>query len=353
LGYGVGGFITEYFGWHWIFFITVPLGIIAMILAYQFLPEMRATEDYHGFDIVGSFLIFLAVIALIISLEMGGRLGWTSPLILAGFLSSIVLIFLFYKWELKYAHPLFNMCLLKQKYLNISIAAGFMTSFVLTGTIFLLPFYLELIMNYSTDLAGLIILVPTLLIVFVGPLSGRISDRMGSKIPSLVGAICLAIALFVLTILDPTIGKFGILFVLIALLMRSLSDGMFSPANNKLVMSHSPPGMMGSVSSLLNTAKYLGLVMGVVIFETIFDSTVSHISSNVEGVTSTGAFQFSVPVETLLTGFHQAFLIGAIISVLIIVASLLSKENPLANEYNTKNSKENIKKELMLEDDFN
>ena len=353
LGYGVGGFITEYFGWHWIFFITVPLGIIAMILSYYYLPEMHATEDYHGFDIVGSLLIFLAVIALIISLEMGGRLGWTSPLILAGFLSSIILIFLFYKWELNYAHPLFNMCLLKQKYLNLSIAAGFMTSFVLTGTIFLLPFYLELIMNYSTDIAGLIILVPTLLIVFVGPLSGRISDKMGSKIPSLVGAICLAIALFVLTVLDPTIGKFGILFVLIALLMRSLSDGMFSPANNKLVMSHSPPGMMGSVSSLLNTAKYLGLVMGVVIFETIFDSTVSHIASDVEGVTSTGAFQFSVPVETLLIGFHQAFLIGAIISILIIVASLFSKENPLANEYDAKNSKKHIKEELMLEDDFN
>src|SRR5664280_2021404 len=103
-----------------------------------------------------------------------------------------------------------------------------MTSFVLTGTIFLLPFYLELIMNYSADLAGIIILVPTLLIVFVGPISGRISDSVGSKLPSIIGAVCLAIALFVLTLLDPTIGKYGILFVLIALLMRSLSDGTVS-----------------------------------------------------------------------------------------------------------------------------
>jgi DHA2 family metal-tetracycline-proton antiporter-like MFS transporter len=183
-------------------------------------------------------------------------------------------------------------------------------------------------MNYSTDIAGLIILVPTLLIVFVGPISGRISDKIGSKLPSIIGGVCLAIALLVLTLLDPTIGKYGILFVLIALLMRSLSDGMFSPANNKLVMSHSPPGMMGSVSSLLNTAKYLGLVMGVVIFETIFDSTVSHSAVGVEGVVSTGAFQFSVTIETLLSGFQQAFLLGAIISILIIVASVLSKENP-------------------------
>jgi len=308
LGYGVGGIITEYLGWHWIFFITVPLGLYALVFAYLFLPDNSVIEDYHGFDLVGSLLIFFAMIALIISLELGGRMGWTSPSILLGLAVSLLLLIIFYKWEVKHPHPLFKMCLLKQRYLNLSIVAGFMTSFVLTGTIFLLPFYLELIMNYSTDLAGIIILVPTLLIVFVGPISGRISDSVGSKLPSIIGAVCLAIALFVLTLLDPTIGKYGILFVLIALLMRSLSDGMFSPANNKLVMSHSPPGMLGSVSSLLNTAKYLGLVMGVVIFETIFDSTVSHSAASVEGVTSTGAFQFSVPTETLLTGFQEAFL---------------------------------------------
>jgi EmrB/QacA subfamily drug resistance transporter len=344
LGYGVGGIITEYLGWHWIFFVTVPLGSTAVILTYLYLPETGKLEEYHGFDIVGSLLIFLAMFTLIISLELGGRLGWISPWIILGLLLSLTLLIIFYKWENHYNHPLFKMCLLKQRYLNISIAAGFMTSFVLTGTIFLLPFYLELIMNYTTDIAGLIILVPTLLIVFVGPLSGRISDSIGSKLPSLLGAVCLAIALLVLTILDPTVGKYGILFVLIALLMRSLSDGMFSPANNKLVMSHSPPGMMGSVSSLLNTAKYLGLVMGVVIFETIFDSTVSHSVSGVEGAAvSTGAFQFAVPIETLLSGFQEAFLLGAVISILIVIASLISKENPDADDTDYIESIEDIK----------
>ncbi len=117
---------------------------------------------------------------------------------------------------------------------------------------------------------------------------------------------------------------------------------MFSPANNKLVMSHSPPGMTGSVSSLLNTAKYLGLVMGVVIFETIFDSTVSHSAAGLEGAISTGAFQFSVPVETLLTGFQEAFLLGAVICILIIIASLLSKENPNADESDYLEDLENL-----------
>lgn len=332
LGYGMGGFITEYYDWNWIFFIMVPFGILTLLMSL-YLPEYPGTEDYRGFDILGSLLIFFSMAILIISLEMGGRLGWTSPYIILGLLTTVIMLYAFYKRELTYSNPLFNTCLLKVKHLNLSILSGFMTSFVLTGTIFLLPFYLELIMNYNTDIAGLIILIPTLLIVVIGPLSGRLSDRIGTKLPSMIGAICLAIALIVLTLLDPTIGEFGIIFVLIALLMRSFSDGMFSPANNKLVMSHSPPGMLGSVSSLLNTAKYLGIVMGVVIFETIFDSTVSHSSSTVEGVTATGAFQFSVPPEILLSGFQEAFLIGVIISILIIITSFFAKENPNINEY--------------------
>lgn len=331
IGYGLGGFITEYYDWNWIFFIMVFVGIVTLIMAY-FLPDYPGIEDYHGFDIIGSLLIFFSMIALILSLEMGSRLGWTSPFIIIGLISTFLMLYGFYKWELRYQYPLFNMNLLKGRYLNLSILSGFMTSFVLTGTIFLLPFYLELIMNYSTDMAGLIILIPTLLIVVVGPLSGKVSDKIGSRLPSIAGSVCLAIALLVFTLLDPTIGEFGLIFVVIALLMRSLSAGIFSPANTKLVMSHSPPGMMGSVSSLLNTARYLGLVMGVVIFETIFNSTVSQSSSSVEGVTASGAFQFSVPVDILLTGFQQAFFIGAIISILIIITSLLAKEPDIPKE---------------------
>ena len=327
LGYGVGGIVTEYMGWHWIFFVTVPLGAAATILTYFYLPELKPGIEYRGFDLVGSILIFLAVILLIMPIEMGSKLGWTSPLILGGLISSGVIFLIFYRWEHNYKNPLFHICLLKQKQLNISIIAGFMTSFVLTGTIFLLPFYFELILNYDTDVAGIIILLSTLLIIVVGPMSGRLADKIGSRLPAILGALILATTMTIFTLIDPTVGEFGVVLIVLALIMRSLADGIFSPANNKLVMSHSPPKMVGSVSSLLNTAKYLGLVLGVVIFETIFDSTISHSSGHMEGVTGTGAFQYSVPVETLLTGFHHAFLIGVFICVLIVAASFLAKEN--------------------------
>lgn len=332
LGYGIGGFLTEYYDYNWIFFLMVPVGILTLIMAY-YLPDYEGIKDYHGFDLIGSLLIFFSMVTLIITFEMGGRLGWTSPYIIIGFLSTIVLFLVFYFWELRYPNPLYKVNLLVDKHMNISILSGFLSSFVLTGTIFLLPFYLELVMNYSTYTAGLIILIPTLLIVVVGPLSGKLSDKIGSRLPAIIGAVFLAIALLIFTLLNPILGKYGIAFLVLALILRSLSAGIFPPANNKLVMSHSPKGMLGSVSSLLNTAKYLGLVMGVVIFETVFNSTVSNFSSGVEGLTDSGAFQFSVPPEILLSGFKEAFLIGVIFSILTIVTSVLAKENHEVEEY--------------------
>ncbi|MEN6574196.1 MFS transporter [Methanobacterium aggregans] len=324
LGYGVGSFITENMGWHWIFFSTVPMGIFAIYMVRTVIPHEEITKKRPKFDLAGSLLVFLAVMNLILPLELGKTIGWTSPLIMGTFSLSVIITVIFFVWESRQACPLFDVSLLKNLQLSFSITAAFLISTVLTGTIFLLPFYLELVMGYSTDFAGLLILAPTLLIIFAGPISGRVSDKFGSRIPTIIAGITLTVALILFTLLDQTI---GIVFIFIALAVRSLSEGIFSPANTKQVMSHSKAEKMGSVSSLLNTGKYLGLVMGVVLFETVFEATIKTNSSNIEGMTSNGAFQMSAPVNTLLTGFHDAFLMGVVISILILIFILLSHEN--------------------------
>ena len=124
----------------------------------------------------------------------------------------------------------------------------------------------------------------------------------------------------------------GILFIFAALGIRALSEGMFTPANNKTVMSHSPKEKIGSVSSLLNTARYMGLVMGIVVFNEIFVTTISNEVTDLIGVPSTGAFQFSAPVGILLDGFQNAFILGIVMSVLILIFCVLSKENEDYNE---------------------
>jgi EmrB/QacA subfamily drug resistance transporter len=323
-GYGVGGYVTQYMGWNWIFLMVVPVGIIATIFAVKVLPSQKTRVQNIKFDVIGSLLIGLTILTFIMPFNIGESLGWGLPSIVITFVISLILGITFVIWELKHPEPLLDLSILKNVYITLSLLAGFIATLVLTGTIYLLPFYLELIMGYSSDFAGLIILIPSLVVIFIGPLSGYISDNFGSRIPTIIACITLIMAIILLYRLNQTV---GILFIFAALGIRALSEGMFTPANNKTVMSHSPKEKVGSVSSLLNTARYMGLVMGIVVFNEIFVTTISNEITDLIGVPSTGAFQFSAPVGILLNGFQNAFILGIAMSVLILIFSILTKEN--------------------------
>lgn len=324
LGYGVGGFITESFGWRWIFFASIPIAFLIIFMANKFLSHYRVNQNKVHFDFKGALIIFISLVTFILSANMGNKMGWLSLPTLGGFIFSILLAFVFIFWELKSTSPLFDFSVLKNLHLSASISATFLANLVLTGTIFLLPFYLELVMNYQTDFAGFIIFLPTLLVIIIGPVSGYISDSIGSKVPTTLASIALVIAMALLAFFDPTL---GLVFIFLVLTIRTLSQGMFGPANNKIVMSHTPENKVTMVSSLLNTASYLGLVMGVVLFQTIFNSYIAGQNLGVERLTSGSAIQIGIPGPVLLDGFQTAFMLGVVFSVCMVILSLGSNEN--------------------------
>lgn len=324
LGYGVGGYVTEFLGWRWIFFASIPLALLTILMANRFLSSFKVSNIRSHFDLKGALIIFIFLVVFILSVDMGDKIGWFSPIIITGFIASLLLALAFLFCELKSENPLFDFSILKNFYLGASITGTFMANLVLTGTIFLLPFYLELVMGYETDFAGLIIFLPTLFVIIIGPLSGYVSDLVGSKTPIILASIALAVALVLLAFFDPTL---GLVFIFLVLAIRTLSQGMFGPANNKMIMSHAPENKVSMVSSLLNTASYMGLVIGVVLFQTIFDSYITGHNLGVERLAVGSAIQISAPVSVLLDGFQAAFMLGVVISICMIVLSLLSKEN--------------------------
>ena len=328
-GYGIGGLIVENIGWNWIFLAVFPVGVITFLLANKVLPSYHKTNSDKSFDIFGSFLIFLAVLTFILPFNVENNFDMGMSVMLTTFFISMILIITFFVWESKHKDPLFDISILKNMYITSALIAAFLVSLILTGTIYLLPFYFELIMGYQSDFAGFIILIPSLIVIFIGPLSGYISDNLGTRIPILLACSSLIVAVLLLYLFNDTI---GLMFIFIALGIRALSEGMFTPANNKLVMSHSPENKVGSVSSLLNSARYLGLIMGVVVFNTIFDYTISNQIIQLTGIPTKGAFQLSAPTEVLLSGFQSAFIIGIILSILVLLLSFYAKENDVEVE---------------------
>lgn len=323
LGYGLGGFIDTYANWRWIFIVNIPLAILTIYLAHKYIPVRQKLKKPSSFDFIGSILALLTIISFLLLIQVVRNINTLPHWFPLGLILVTMLGVCFVIWEWKHESPLFDLHVLRNVYLTTALLATFLANLVLTGTIFLVPFYLELIHGYSADFAGMIILLPSLLILVTGPLSGHLSDRIGSKPVAIFSALALIISTLIFTIMDLTV---GILFIFIALAIRSLCEGMFGPANNKMVMSHSSSEKTGAISSLMNTARYLGLVMGMVIFQGIFDSVISAQSKQVDIMQPIGAYQLIIPKSALLTGFQSAFFIGMSISVVIIILSFLTNE---------------------------
>jgi len=324
MGYGLGGFLDTYTSWRWIFIANIPLAILTIYFANRYIPVRQKLKKPPSFDFIGSILTLLTITSFLLLIQVTRNINKLPDWFPLGVILVIILGVCFVIWELKHEAPLFDLQLLRNFHLTIALLATFLANLVLTGTIFLVPFYLELIHGYSADFAGMIILIPSLLILITGPLSGHLSDSFGSKPVTVLSALALIISMLILSIMDLTV---GVMFIFTALAIRALCEGMFGPANNKMVMSHSSAEKTGAISSLLNTARYLGLVMGMVVFQGIFDSVISSQTQQVDIMQPSGAYHLIIPKTALLAGFQNAFFIGMMISVVIIVLSFLTKEN--------------------------
>lgn len=201
LGPTLGGYLTEYLSWHWIFYINVPIGIIAVILGHLVIPATPASakKSLKGFDTTGSILVFVGLAALLFAFSEGINRGWTSFPILLSLLIAVLGLTGFIWRELHFPNPLLNLRLFRNRsfiYLNIVFALLF---FTFAGSNYLLPFYLEHVHNYSTAFSGLILTVMSVGMMITGVLAGLIYTKLTGKIRYMIMAgVVLIIAGFVL-----------------------------------------------------------------------------------------------------------------------------------------------------------
>lgn len=323
-GAPLGGIIAGYLSWRLIFLINIPLGIAAIFLASRYLPRSAAPQkkspQQGGFDIPGAVLSFLALSAFLYVMNSGGEKGWTSPVILIFAAVSILLFITFVVWEKRCTDPLLDMAMLKNSRFVFALAATTTAYMLLAGNAFLLPFYLELVKGMDSAKTGMILLIYSLIYVFVSPYAGRLSDRtnpvMFCTVAMLSGAVNTLVFAWALKLS-------GLAPVVIFLAWLGFSYVFFLSPINGLVMGFAPKGKEGTASGLLNTAINLSMVFGVAIFELIF-------SQSLGGGTHAGAKPAAsqLPLSTMLTGFSQAYIAGAIMCLAAMVFSILVKKKP-------------------------
>jgi predicted MFS family arabinose efflux permease len=186
VGIVLGGYLTQYLNWHWIFLVNIPVGIGAILLGRIVIPKDQPDEKLRAaLDLSGAVLLFVSLGSFIFTLSMRRTFGYTSPIIL----STVALFvlwantFIFRESHLK--EPLIQLALLKNWDYTLG-NTGLLYVFILyIGTIFLLPFYFGKEKGFATDIFGLFMLIPALTLIATSVIAGRAFEKIGSRAPPL------------------------------------------------------------------------------------------------------------------------------------------------------------------------
>ena len=262
----VGGAVTQSIDWHWIFWINVPIGIVAVLLGVRLLPESRGARE--RLDLVGVGLVTAGVISLVWALSRANAVGWSSAEVVGTLVVGALLLVVFVVWEGSVREPMVPLALFAER----DFAIGNVTTFLMSGAIFagglLVTEEFQLARHYSPVGAGLHLLPFFATPMVVSPVAGALSDRTGRR-PIIVAGLSLLTAGFVWVAWRGSLDASWVEIV-IALLVAGVGISMALPTVPTAVLSAVPAQDMGKASGINYMAQRFGAVFGVSIGSTVF-----------------------------------------------------------------------------------
>jgi EmrB/QacA subfamily drug resistance transporter len=281
VGPTLGGWLTERFGWRAVFLVNLPLGLAAIGLSLRFLPRHESLRREERFDPAGMVLFALALASLMLALNQGHSWGWRSSRVLA-LMAMAVLFAGMFRWiEGRVAHPLLDLGLFRNRLFTLAGLSAVANYVAIYSIIFLMPFYLIQGRGMGAAHAGMILTAQPLLMAIAAPLSGILSDRIGSRLPGTLGMAVLALGLWLLSRLgaDAPTAR-----ILAALAVTGLGTGIFVSPNSSALMGSVPRDRQGIAGGVLGTARNFGMVLGVGLAGAIYSTLVARGSGVIAAV---------------------------------------------------------------------
>jgi len=260
VGPSLGGLIAEYFNWRAVFYINVPVVMLAVGLSLRYIPSDRAETKNEHFDWIGSLLFMSGLIALLYGLNQGHSLGWTSMPILASLLFSLILLFLFIFIEKRIKNPMLDLDLFSNHLFSLTVVSSILNYMCVYTILFMTPFYLIQARGFSSSQTGLILTAMPIVMALVAPMSGTLSDRIGTRLPALVGMLALACGLYFLSRLS---FDSQILQIVYSLGIAGFGTGVFISPNTSALMGAAPRYRQGIAAGIMATSRNFGMVLGV------------------------------------------------------------------------------------------
>ncbi|MBD5564796.1 MFS transporter, partial [Clostridium botulinum] len=307
--------IISVVSWEYIFLINVPIGLVAFIAAMKYLPKDKVKRD-QSLDIKGAFLFVICIVALFWAMLKGQQTGYNHISIIISFIISLICFIVFIILELKIENPMLDLSIFKNRVFSVNIFSAFVMFIGISCINIIQPFYLQDVLKLSPGKTGLIMMAYPIVLSIVAPISGYLSDKMGSKKLTLAGIVVASIGLFCMAFLNE---QSTFLMITLLLSVVALGNGLFQSPNNSLVMSSvekTKLGIAGGVNALI---RNLGFIFGVSISTTILYNRMSYkighrVLSYVEG-----------RGDVFIYGMRWVYFIAAVACILGFLVSLIDK----------------------------
>lgn len=265
LGPTLGGYVVEHLGWPSVFFINVPIGIVALAVAVRTVRESVSEQTRH-LDIPGLFLGTGGLFALTYGLIEANQYGWSDPLIVGALFAAALLLAGFLVWEHVNTNSMMPLSFFRIPAFSAGNAVAFSVSLGMFSVFLFVTLYMQAIRHFTPFQTGVRFLPLTGMVIVTAPNAGRIAQRIGSRIPMTYGLILASIAMFGLMFVQPET-PYWILGLLFLLMGHGLGSTM-APMT-AAVMGAVGPQRAGLGSAMTNTSREIGGVLGIALLGTL------------------------------------------------------------------------------------
>ena len=304
----LGGILTDALSWEWIFFVNIPIGVTAFVLAPILLAESRDAR-VKRFDAPGAVLVTVGLSSLVYAITQAGQQGWLAGETVGFFGAALVLLAGFVAWELQQSEPLMRFGILRIRTVSGANVAGFIMGTALFSMFLMLTLYMQQVLGYSAMRTGVAYLAVAGTAILWSAVAAQLVTRVGVKPVLVLGMMSLAAGLLYFT--QVSVGGSYLADLLPGFLLTGIGIGFSFVPISIAALAGIQPAEAGLASGLFNTSQQIGGALGFAALSTIA-------SSQTEGAVAAG----TVLPAALVDGFTAAFVAGVVVAALGILAAL-------------------------------